>query len=257
MRSSTFFKVAIAALQVGVVTANVLPARDNGTTNVQLCLESNASCDADQACTTVPTSILPGVGVSILRRPTRTCRRSESLQWLMHDDIPGLRRPRHQRPRPGQPPLALHDGQPVQLVDPAAVVPSVPMRERAADEPYSAPGVARASGGSGDANEASQSLPPQHTFRSLYEMLADERSARRKLETQMRGLSEEIANLHQQVAIQSSVQSQRSSYGGGLMMGSTRLQALLRETETSPPGTADAQQQRPQQRDSGATQNPE
>lgn len=70
MRSSTFFKVAIAALQVGVVTANVLPARDAADTNVQLCLETNPTCEANQSCAIVPGAILPGVGVSIPRAPS-------------------------------------------------------------------------------------------------------------------------------------------------------------------------------------------
>ena len=65
-------------------------------------------------------------------------------------------------------------------------------------------------------------------------MLTDERSARRRLETQMRGLRDEISNLNYQVSLQSNVQSQRSSY---YAQGSNRLQALLRETEDSPPGT--------------------
>ena len=82
--------------------------------------------------------------------------------------------------------------------------------------------------------------PQQYTFRSLYEMLADERSARRRLEMQMRGLREEIANLHYQVSNVSNVQSQRSSYYAAMdpMVGSSRLHALLRDTEESPPPTA-------------------
>ncbi|KAI0787798.1 hypothetical protein C8Q74DRAFT_634647 [Fomes fomentarius] len=63
MRSSTFFKVAIAALQVGVVTANVLPTRDAADPNVQLCLETNPTCGANQSCAIVPGAILPGVGI--------------------------------------------------------------------------------------------------------------------------------------------------------------------------------------------------
>lgn len=89
--------------------------------------------------------------------------------------------------------------------------------------------------------------PQQHTFRSLYEMLADERSARRRLEIQMRGLREEIANLHYQVSNVSNFQSQRSSYYGGpssaapagmdtTIGSSSRLHALLRETEAGEDG---------------------
>lgn len=85
-----------------------------------------------------------------------------------------------------------------------------------------------------------QAQMPQHTFRSLYEMLNDERSARRRLEQTMRNLQDEIANLHYQVSVNSNMQSQRSSY----MPSSTRLQALLAGTEESPPGTTESQQQR-------------
>ncbi|KAI7277516.1 hypothetical protein KC343_g1707 [Hortaea werneckii] len=43
-----------------------------------------------------------------------------------------------------------------------------------------------------------------HTFKSLYQMLADERSARRNLEGQLRGLRREIRDLHWQVSSSSS-----------------------------------------------------
>lgn len=78
--------------------------------------------------------------------------------------------------------------------------------------------------------------PQPYTFSSLYQMLSDERSARRKLENQLKGLQREISDLHQQVTVSSSsnVQSTRSSYM--LAGSSTRLQDLLRDTEggTSP-----------------------
>lgn len=84
-------------------------------------------------------------------------------------------------------------------------------------------------------SSGSLSQPPQqYTFRSLYQMLADERSARRKLELQLRGLRDEISDLHNQVNLSSNVQSTRSSYM--LAGSSSRLQNLLRETgESSPP----------------------
>ncbi|KAI7098516.1 hypothetical protein KC340_g2867 [Hortaea werneckii] len=44
-----------------------------------------------------------------------------------------------------------------------------------------------------------------HTFKSLYEMLSDERSARRNLEVQLKGLRREIRDLHLQVSSSSSV----------------------------------------------------
>lgn len=74
-----------------------------------------------------------------------------------------------------------------------------------------------------------QSQPQPYTFSSLYQMLSDERSARRKLENQLKSLQREIADLHTQVNTSSNVQSQRSSYM--LAGSSTRLQELLRETE--------------------------
>ena len=75
--------------------------------------------------------------------------------------------------------------------------------------------------------------PTSQTVRSLYEMLSDERSARRRLEDAMRCLQDEIANLHSQVgAGASDAPGQRSSY----LPSSSRLQALLAETgENSPP----------------------
>ena len=131
--------------------------------------------------------------------------------------------------------------------DPSATIPDLPVPERAADDPFSTPSLPRAAleTSAGNGNAASQSQPPQYTFRSLYEMLADERSARRRLESQMRGLRDEIANLHYQVS-QSNAQSQRSSYYAPMdpMVGSSRLHALLRDTESSPPGTSQSQQQR-------------
>ncbi|CAK4032269.1 Hypothetical predicted protein [Lecanosticta acicola] len=91
--------------------------------------------------------------------------------------------------------------------------------------------------------------PQPYTFSSLYQMLADERSARRKLETQLRGLRQEISDLHSQVTASSNVHSVRSSYM--LSGGSTKLQELLRETEEgSSPITAPHSPHSPQ-RDSG------
>jgi hypothetical protein len=85
----------------------------------------------------------------------------------------------------------------------------------------------------GSSKETPLSQPPQHTFRSLYEMLADERSARRRLESQLRGLRQDITDLHHQVTTSSQFQSTRSSY---LIAGSSsRLQDLLRETGESSP----------------------
>lgn len=129
--------------------------------------------------------------------------------------------------------------------DPSTVTPTFSFDDRTVDDPFVSPSRApTVSAGSG--NNANPTLPPQHTFRSLYEMLADERSARRKLETQMKALRADIANLHYQVSLQSNIQSQRSSYYAPMdpMVGSSRLHALLRDTETSPPSTAHSQQQR-------------
>lgn len=51
---------------------------------------------------------------------------------------------------------------------------------------------------------------PEYTFRSLYEMLSDERSARRRLESELRNLRREIRELHFRVE-----SSERGSFGGG------------------------------------------
>ena len=133
---------------------------------------------------------------------------------------------------------------PTRFADPSAAVPAMPVYQRTSEEQFrtpSPPGPSTATAGNG--NGSSRNQAPQYTFRSLYEMLTDERSARRRLESQMRGLREEISNLHYQVSLQSNVQSQRSSY---YAQGSSRLHALLRETEDSPPGVG------AQQRESGS-----
>lgn len=134
---------------------------------------------------------------------------------------------------------------PTRFADPSAAVPAMPVYQRTSEEHYRTPSppVAPAASTS-NGNGTARNQTPQYTFRSLYEMLTDERSARRRLESQLRGLREEISNLHYQVSLQSNVQSQRSSY---YAQGSSRLHALLRETEDSPPGTS------AQQRASGTT----
>lgn len=78
-----------------------------------------------------------------------------------------------------------------------------------------------------------------HTFRSLYEMLANERSERRRLESQLRNVRQEVAELQTQVSWQSGDHSRVQS-GDGLdnakapFAGSSRIRELLRETEGSP-----------------------
>lgn len=76
---------------------------------------------------------------------------------------------------------------------------------------------------------------PNVAFKSLYQMLSDERSARRRLETQMRTLHADIQDLQQQVSVASYGQnySQRSSYmlSREATVASSRLRELLRETE--------------------------
>ncbi|KAF7187320.1 hypothetical protein HII31_11408 [Pseudocercospora fuligena] len=79
-----------------------------------------------------------------------------------------------------------------------------------------------------EARGSRDQTPQPYTFRSLYQMLADERSARRKLESQLQSLRRDISELHSQVNVSSNVQSTRSSYM--LAGSSTRLQDLLRET---------------------------
>ena len=74
---------------------------------------------------------------------------------------------------------------------------------------------------------------PGVTFESLYQMLADERSARRRLETQMRNLYTDIQDLQQQVT--SNTYSHRSSYmlSYEAARASSRLRDLLSETDSS------------------------
>ncbi|EMC98994.1 hypothetical protein BAUCODRAFT_387030 [Baudoinia panamericana UAMH 10762] len=113
------------------------------------------------------------------------------------------------------------------------------------------------------ASSTAGTQPQPYTFRSLYEMLADERSARRQLErqirsndAQIRNMRQEITDLQYQVSIGSQVQSHRSSYTPlDPTIGSSRLRELLRGTEASPPGTAEGrlQQGGRQQRDSNMT----
>jgi hypothetical protein len=73
---------------------------------------------------------------------------------------------------------------------------------------------------------------PSVTFKSLYQMLADERSARRRLETQMRTLHTDIQDLQQQVS--SNNYSQRNSYmlSHEATRASSRLRDLLSGTES-------------------------
>lgn len=78
---------------------------------------------------------------------------------------------------------------------------------------------------------------PSVTFKSLYQMLADERSARRRLETQMRTLHTDIQDLQQQVS--SNSHSHRNSYmlSHEATMASSRLRDLLRGTESDEGGS--------------------
>jgi hypothetical protein len=133
--------------------------------------------------------------------------------------------------RPPVPPLPVGN----RLLDQVAT-PSPPP----ATAVMSAPDQNRASQGNGNGNGNGTSQPQPYTFRSLYEMLSDERSARRRLETQMRGMRQEITDLQYQVSVGSHVQSQRSSVVPmDPMLGSSRLRELLRGTESSPPGTSE------------------
>ena len=79
---------------------------------------------------------------------------------------------------------------------------------------------------------------PSVTFKSLYQMLADERSARRRLETQMRNLHTDIQDLQQQVT--SNTYSQRNSYmlSHEATRASSRLRDLLSETESDGGGVS-------------------
>ena len=139
-------------------------------------------------------------------------------------------------------------------------VPPLPPAERAHEalatpSPPAMTGMATANQVS-SGNNGSEGQTQPHTFRSLYEMLTDERSARRRLETQLRGMRQEISNLQYQVSVGSNIQSQRSSFVPmDPMVGSSRLRELLRDTDVSPPGTADEHRhaQQPAIRDSRET----
>lgn len=78
-------------------------------------------------------------------------------------------------------------------------------------------------------SSADSSRQHQYTFNSVYQMLSDERSARQKLESQLRHLQHEISDLHAQVGGASQRPNDRNSY---MLVGSSaRLQQLLQETE--------------------------
>lgn len=74
-------------------------------------------------------------------------------------------------------------------------------------------------------------------YRSLYQMLSDERSARRRLEFQLRDLRTDMSDLQYQVQSQSQIQSQRSSYLYPLdtTAGSSRLRELLGDPDIDSP----------------------
>ncbi|KAK1061172.1 hypothetical protein LTR74_011293 [Friedmanniomyces endolithicus] len=86
---------------------------------------------------------------------------------------------------------------------------------------------------------------PPHSFRTLYDLLATERTARHRLETQLNTMRHEINDLHYQVSVGSGVQSHRGSVhnapvgealcGGGGAAGTTAT-----GTETTAVGSAAA-----------------
>lgn len=143
-------------------------------------------------------------------------------------------------------------------------MPPLP-RTMSADEPFITPSppvmTSLLPPGMGPASNASNSSPAapapqtqQYTFKSLYEMLSDERSARRRLESQLRNMRQEINNLHYQVSAGShAADSHRSSFAPPLdpHTASTRLGDLLRATDASPPGVATASSR--EYRDSSGT----
>lgn len=81
-------------------------------------------------------------------------------------------------------------------------------------------------------SSADSSQQQQHTFHSVYQMLSDERSARQKLESQLRHLQHEISELHAQVNTTSHRPNERIDRNSYMLAGSSaRLQQLLQETE--------------------------
>lgn len=121
---------------------------------------------------------------------------------------------------------------------PPRMAPPLPVASRYVDHPFvesSQPAPQKAPSTPPEREILAQAMP-QPTFKALYEMLSDERAARRRLELQMEGLRTELATLHHQVSEQSNFQSQRSSFipMTDAIAGSSRLQDFLRGTDTSP-----------------------
>jgi hypothetical protein len=210
-------------------------------------------------------TVLVGGGIP-QRRNSIDGRTASMLADTLSDFAPSPSQVRYERPTTSPPPHT-----PTRSIDTARPnVPRLPTETRANQNaprrpspPVMAPllpaGVisgieGRPSGGNGSGNGNGNGKTQDYTFRSLYEMLADERSARRKLETQLKGLRAEINELQYQVSVQGShVQSQRSSFQPpDPMVGSSRLHRLLQETEASRPGTAESPSEQ-QQRHSGGT----
>ena len=188
------------------------------------------------------TVLIGNVSAAPSRRRASSGGRTASMlaETLQSDLEPSSYQYGYTEPAPARPSTSPQPPRtPTRFADPSAAVPAIPVSQSTADDPFTStsPPPAATAGPGAIGNGASRNQPPQHTFRSLYEMLADERSARRRLETQMRGLRDEIANLNYQVSLQSNVQSNRSSYYASMdpMVGSSRLHALLAETEDSPP----------------------
>ncbi|KAI5370343.1 hypothetical protein Slin15195_G012200 [Septoria linicola] len=129
-------------------------------------------------------------------------------------------------------PLTSHAPSPSRMWRTSEARPKPVEQERALTPQTTSATMAAVTPGTNGSGGAAQ--PQQYTFRSLYQMLADERSARRKLENQLKGLRQEISDLHSQVNSTSNQESTRSSYM--LAGSSSRLQDILRETgEGSPP----------------------
>ncbi|KAM3419024.1 hypothetical protein BST61_g4979 [Cercospora zeina] len=154
-------------------------------------------------------------------RPVTSARPSmaPSIRGERHDNFETQAHV-EKHPKPHRGPLNSHAPTPPR----SAELPPEP--ERATAPQTSSATMAAVTPGTMESCGSTQ--PPEWTFRSLYQMLSDERSARRKLETQLKGLRQEISELHSQVNAASTLQSNRSSYM--LAGSSSRLQDLLRET---------------------------
>ncbi|KAM0721129.1 hypothetical protein Q7P37_003415 [Cladosporium fusiforme] len=157
-------------------------------------------------------------------------------------------------PEPCRPSTAPHSRSPIAEHPP---VPPIPDNRRGDYSPEPSPTTTTRPANPARKPSNLITTNPNVAFKSLYQMLSDERCARRRLETQMRTLHTEIQDLQHQVSASTSY-SHRSSYmlSHEATIASSRLRDLLRETESqaaSPEATPRKQRQVYVSRFSGST----